>query len=91
MDIVRKGGRISILGQGHESTQIQTAMLSFREIELVGTRAYTGKDWDKVSATLLNVAKDLSHVVTHRIPLAKAEEGIKRMKLREGLKIILEP
>ena len=89
--IVRKGGRISILGQGHESTQIQTAMLSFREIELVGTRAYTGKDWDKVSATLLNAAEDLNQVVTHRIPLAQAEEGIKRMKSREGLKIILEP
>jgi len=91
IDVVRKGGRISILGQGHESTQIQTAMLSFREIELVGTRAYTGKDWDKVSATLLNAAEDLNQVVTHRIPLAQAEEGIKRMKSREGLKIILEP
>ena len=91
IDIVRKGGRISILGQGHESTQIQTATLSFREIELVGTRAYTGKDWDKISTTLLNAAEDLSQVVTHRIPLAQAEEGIKRMKSREGLKIVLEP
>jgi threonine dehydrogenase-like Zn-dependent dehydrogenase len=91
IDIVRKGGRISILGQGHESTKIQTAMLSFREIELVGTRAYTAKDWDKVSATLLNTAEDLSNVVTHQISLEQAEEGIKRMKSREGLKIILEP
>jgi 2-desacetyl-2-hydroxyethyl bacteriochlorophyllide A dehydrogenase len=91
IDIIRKGGRVSILGQGHESTQIQTAMLSFREIELVGTRAYTGKDWDKVSTTLLNAAEDLSHVITHRIPLAETEEGIKRMKSREGLKIVLEP
>ncbi len=91
IDIVRKGGRVSILGQGHEATQIQTATLSFREIELVGTRAYTGRDWDKVSTTLLNAAEDLRHVVTHRIPLAQAEEGIKRMKSREGLKIVLEP
>lgn len=91
IDIVRKGGRVSILGQGHEATPIQTATLSFREIELVGTRAYTGRDWDKVSTTLLNAAEDLSQVVTHRIPLAQAEEGIKRMKSREGLKIVLEP
>jgi 2-desacetyl-2-hydroxyethyl bacteriochlorophyllide A dehydrogenase len=91
IDIVRKGGRVSILGQGHEATQIQTATLSFREIELVGTRAYTGKDWDKVSTTLLNAAADLRHVVTHQIPLAQAEEGIMQMKSREGLKIVLKP
>ena len=90
IDITRKGGRICILGQGHEATQIQTAILSFREIELVGTRAYTGKDWEKVSSALLNTADDLSHVVTHRMPLAQAEEGIRLMKSKEGMKIILE-
>ena len=91
MDIVRKGGRVSILGQGHAATEIFTANLSYREIELVGTRAYTKKDWDNVSNTLLGASEDLSHIITHRIPLENAEEGIKLMKAREGMKIILEP
>ena len=91
MDMVRKGGRVSILGQGHAATEIFTANLSYREIELVGTRAYTKKDWDNVSNTLLGAAEDLSHIITHRIPLENAEEGIKLMKAREGMKIILEP
>jgi 2-desacetyl-2-hydroxyethyl bacteriochlorophyllide A dehydrogenase len=91
LNIVRKGGRIGILGQGHESTEIQTATLSFREIELIGTRAYTPKDWKRVSAALLKVEEDLSRMITHRLPLSMAEEGIQLMKSREGLKIILLP
>jgi len=91
MDIARKGGRVSILGQGHAPTEILTANLSFREIELVGTRAYTGRDWDKVSSVLLNTAEDLRHIITHRIPLERAAEGFQWMKALEGMKIILEP
>jgi 2-desacetyl-2-hydroxyethyl bacteriochlorophyllide A dehydrogenase len=91
LNIARKGGRIGILGQGHEAAEIQTATLSFREIELIGTRAYTPKDWSRVSATLLKTAGDLSQMITHRLPLSRTEEGIRLMKSREGLKIILFP
>ena len=91
LSIVRKGGKIGILGQGHESAEIQTATLSFRELELIGTRAYTPKDWRRVSAALLKAEGDLNQMITHRLPLSRAEEGIRLMKSREGLKIILFP
>lgn len=91
LNLVRKGGRVGILGQGHEATEIPTAMLSFREIELVGTRAYTPREWQRVSAMLLNAQHGLSQTITHRLPLGKAEEGIKLMKAREGLKVMLLP
>ena len=91
LSLVRKGGRVGILGQGHEATEIPTAMLSFREIEMVGTRAYTPREWQRVSAMLLNAQHDLNKVITHRLPLEKAEEGIRLMEKREGLKVIVEP
>ena len=91
LSLVRKGGRVGILGQGHEATEILTAMLSFREIEMVGTRAYTPREWQRVSAMLLTAQHDLNKVITHRLPLEKAEEGIRLMEKREGLKVIVEP
>lgn len=91
LEIVRKGGRICILGQGHEPTEIPTARLSFREIELIGTRAYTPRDWQRVSPMLLNTRQDLTQTITHRLPLGEAEEGIRLMKTREALKVILAP
>jgi len=91
LNLARKGGRVGILGQGHELAAIPTAMLCFREIELVGTRAYTPKDWKRVSAMLLNSEDDLMKMITHRLPLAMAEKGIQLMESREGLKVILLP
>ena len=91
LSLARKGGRVSILGQGHEISGIETAMLCFREMEMVGTRAYTPKHWQKVSAVLLNAEEQLKQMITHRLPLSEAEQGMKLMKSREGLKIILLP
>ena len=91
LNLVRKGGRVAILGQGRGSTEIPTAMLSFREIELIGTRAYTPKNWQKVFPTLINGEEDLKRMITHRFPLSLAEEGMKKMKNQEGLKFIVLP
>jgi threonine dehydrogenase-like Zn-dependent dehydrogenase len=91
IDLVRKGGRISILGQGRQSTEISTALLSFREIELIGTRAYTPRDWERISVMLQNAGSDLEKIITHRFPLEMAEKGIELMKMRKGLKILLFP
>jgi 2-desacetyl-2-hydroxyethyl bacteriochlorophyllide A dehydrogenase len=91
LSIVRKGGKIGILGQGHESAEIKTATLSFLEVDLIGTRAYTPKDWRRVSAVLLKMERDIDLMVTHRLPLSSTEEGIGLMKSREGLKILLFP
>ena len=91
MDVVRKGGRVSILGQGHQSTEISTAIFSFREIEFVGTRAYTTRDWDRVSVVLQNTKEDLEKMISHRFPLEMTEKGIELMKMKKGLKILVCP
>lgn len=91
LNLVRKGGRVGIMGQGHELTEIPTAMLSFREIELIGTRAYTPQNWEKVFYTLMNGQEDLKKMITHRFPLSLAEEGMKKMKNQEGLKFMVFP
>lgn len=91
LNLVRKAGRVGILGQGHESTEILTAMLSFREIEMVGTRAHTPRDWQRVSAMVCNAQHDFNQAITHRLPLEKAEEGIELMERREGMKVMVLP
>jgi threonine dehydrogenase-like Zn-dependent dehydrogenase len=91
INVVRKGGRVSILGQGHQSTEISTAVLSFREIELVGTRAYTTRDWDRISIVLQNTQADLEKMISHRVLLEMTEKGIELMKMKKGIKILVCP
>jgi threonine dehydrogenase-like Zn-dependent dehydrogenase len=90
-EIVRKGGRVNIVGQECMDVRVEPAEVSIRELELIGTMAYTSKNWRRVSETLLETEEDLRRLITHQFPLEKAEEGIRLMKNHEALKVILQP
>jgi 2-desacetyl-2-hydroxyethyl bacteriochlorophyllide A dehydrogenase len=91
VELVSKGGRVGLLSQGHELTELATALFSFREVSFVGTRAYTPRDWDRLPAVLQNNRADLEKLISHRFPLERAEEGIGLMQKKKGLKILLSP
>lgn len=89
--LVRKGGRIGILGMGTGESSFNTAILSYREIEVVGTRAYDPKVWHRSYDVLASGQVPLEKIVTHRLPLMEAARGLELMKSREGLKVLLIP
>jgi threonine dehydrogenase-like Zn-dependent dehydrogenase len=89
--LVRKGGRIGIMGMGGGDSSFNTAILSYREIEVVGTRAYDPKVWHRSYDVLASGQVPLEKIVTHRLPLAEAARGLELMKSREGLKVLLIP
>lgn len=89
--LVRKDGRVGILGMGSGESSFNTAMLSHREIEMVGTRAYDPKVWHRSYDVLASGKVPLEKIVTHHLPLQGAPRGIELMKNKEGLKTLLTP
>lgn len=89
--LVRKDGRIGILGMGSGESSFNTGTLSHREIALVGTRAYDPKVWHRSYDVLASGKVPLDKIVTHRLPLEEASRGIELMKDKVGLKILLTP
>lgn len=89
--LVRKGGRIGALGQGYADSTFNTAVLSYREAELIGIRAYDPKTWHRSYDVLASGRIPLERLVTHRLPLEEAVRGIELMKSRQGLKIVFTP
>ncbi len=89
--LVRKDGRIGILGMGSGESSFNTATLSHREIDMVGTRAYGPKVWHKSYDVLASGKVPLAKIVTHRLPLQEAARGIELMTSKEGLKVLLTP
>jgi 2-desacetyl-2-hydroxyethyl bacteriochlorophyllide A dehydrogenase len=87
--LVRKGGRIGILGMGSGESSFNTATLAYREIEIVGTRAYDPMVWHRSYDVLASGQVPLEKIVTHRLSLEKAARGMELMKNREGLKVLL--
>lgn len=89
--LVRKGGRIGVLGQGYADSAFNTAVLSYREVELIGIRAYDPTAWHRSYDILAAGRIPLETLITHRLPLEEAARGLELMKHRQGLKIIFTP
>lgn len=91
LSLVRKGGRIGILGQGYGESRFNTALISYREVELIGVRAYDPNVWGRSYDVLASGKIPLARVVTHRLPLEDAERAMELMTSRQGLKILFTP
>lgn len=89
--MARKGGRVGVLGLGNADSSFNTALLAYREIELIGIRAYDPRTWHRSYAVLARNQFPLDTLVTHRLPLEQAGRGIELMTSREGLKIMFTP
>jgi S-(hydroxymethyl)glutathione dehydrogenase/alcohol dehydrogenase len=93
MRCVRDGGRVTIVGvYGSERYELPMGVawvrgLDFRFASMANVHAH----WDDA---LLAVAKgelDPTTIITHRMPLADAEEGYRAFIEREAMKVVLEP
>jgi threonine dehydrogenase-like Zn-dependent dehydrogenase len=91
LELVRKGGRIGVLGQGYADSSFNTAILSYREVELIGIRSYDPKVWHRSYDVLASRQMPLEALITHRLPLEEAARGIELMKSKQGLKIMFTP
>jgi 2-desacetyl-2-hydroxyethyl bacteriochlorophyllide A dehydrogenase len=91
LSLVRKGGRIGVLGQGAADVAFNPAILSYREITLTGIRSYDAKVWHRSHDVLAGRSLPLETLVTHRLPLEEAVRAIELMQRRQGLKILLTP
>jgi threonine dehydrogenase-like Zn-dependent dehydrogenase len=88
LDMVRKGGRVALLGMPHEKTKIQTTSW---EKSLVSCRAYTPGTWRKTINLLPSLQKSIQKIISHRLPFEQAPIGISMMKNQECRKVLLTP
>jgi 2-desacetyl-2-hydroxyethyl bacteriochlorophyllide A dehydrogenase len=91
LSLVRKGGRIGVLGQGYADSSFNTAILSYREVELIGVRSYDPRVWHRSYDVLASGKIPLERLITHRLPLEDAARGIELMKSKQALKVIFTP
>ncbi len=91
LNLVRKGGKIGVLGQGYADSSFNTTILSYREIEMIGVRSYDPRVWHRSYDVLATGRLPLESLITHRLPLQDAACGIELMKSKQGLKIMFTP
>lgn len=90
----REGGRLVALGIAGEGRMLElpSDRVMIRDLEYIGSVAYTSAVWSRLVGLLHAGLVDLSPIVTHRFPAERFEDAFALMDNRDGVvgKVVLE-
>ena len=93
IDVVRAGGRISVIGVYSEPEHAVPISLMFTkgiDVKFCGTANVVGR-WDEVLRLIGEGAVDPTAIISHRMHLSDALRGYELFERREALKVVLTP
>ena len=93
LDIVSLCGKVVLFGASPDNPTLDTSsFIVYKEIDVLGmTGRYMFGTWDRVQRLVSDKKIDLASVITHKLPLDKAEEGFQLILNGKASKIILLP
>jgi threonine dehydrogenase-like Zn-dependent dehydrogenase len=93
IDIVRAGGRISVIGVYSEPEMEFPLNLTFVkaiDLKFCGTANIVGR-WDEALALIAGGTVDPASIISHRMSLDDAVRGYELFAAREAMKVVLTP
>jgi threonine dehydrogenase-like Zn-dependent dehydrogenase len=93
IDVVRAGGRISVIGVYSEPEHTIAMSLIFTkaiDIKFCGTANVLGQ-WDHVLELTRRGDVDPTAIISHRLNLSDAVEGYRLFESRQAMKVVLTP
>jgi threonine dehydrogenase-like Zn-dependent dehydrogenase len=93
IDVVRAGGRISVIGVYSEPEiefPLNLAFVKAIDLKFCGTANVVGR-WDEALALITSGAADPASIISHRLPLDDAVRGYELFAAREAMKVVLTP
>jgi threonine dehydrogenase-like Zn-dependent dehydrogenase len=90
---VRDGGRIAVVGvYGQERWELPMGVAWVRGIDVrFSGMANVQAHWDATLDAVSMGSIDPTRLITHRLPLERAEEGYELFKSRAAMKVVLQP
>ena len=90
-NLLRKGGRLVVIGFSHEPVPINTAKLMFYELELAGSLGCGGGLYPEIVALVAAGRIDLEPIVSGTFPLEGINDGFDRLRRGEGVRWVVTP
>lgn len=90
-NLLRKGGRLVVIGFSHEPVPINAAKLMFYELELAGSLGCGGGLYPEIVALVAAGRIDLGPIVSGTFPLDRINEGFDRLRHGEGVRWVVTP
>jgi len=90
--ILRKGGRVSLVGLGGDVTLNPTSDIIYREAKVYGvTGRVMWETWYQMMDIIASGRFDPTQVITHRFPLEESAEGLALARSGQAGKVLLLP
>ncbi len=90
VDVVRKGGEIIVIGVGSLGQFDQNPIMQ-KEITIRGSSGRLPTTWDRTMNLLRSKVISLDSIVSHVLPLEKAEEAFELLDKKEAAKVVITP
>jgi len=94
LSIAAKGGRINFFGglpAGKEIVPLNTNLIHYREIFVLGTSSQSIYDFRKTLELVSTGVLDVKRFITHRFPLDETLKAFETASSRVGLKVCVNP
>jgi len=92
LELLRKGGTLVCFGIYPENISVDFTRRVVREMKIIrGVYGASRLAWDKVLSFMASGQIRVAPLITHRLPLEKAEEGFQACLTRKAMKVILIP
>ncbi len=89
--LLRKGGRLCLIGFSHAEVALSAAKIMYYEMEIVGSLGCGGAEYPEILALVEAGALRLDPIVSGTVPLPRINEALDRMRRGEGVRWVITP
>ena len=90
-NLLRKGGRLCVIGFAHEPVPLNAGKLMFYELEVVGSLGCGGGEYPEIMKLVESGRLTLDPIVSGTLPLDAINEGFDRMRQGRGVRWVVTP
>jgi 6-hydroxycyclohex-1-ene-1-carbonyl-CoA dehydrogenase len=90
-NLIRKGGRLVVIGFSHDPVSINAGKLMFYELELVGSLGCGAGEYPEIVALVESGRISLEPIVSGTLPLDRINDGFDRLRRGEGVRWVVTP
>ncbi len=89
--LLRRGGRLCVIGYSQEPVSLPAARLMYHELEIVGSLGCGAGEYREILSLVAAGTLQLEPIVSGTIPLADINEGLDRLRRGQGVRWVVTP
>ena len=89
--LLRRGGRLCVIGYSADPVTISAAKLMYYELEMVGSLGCGAGEYPEIIALVQSGKIKLDPIVSGTLPLAEINEGLDRLRRGQGIRWVVTP